>query len=109
MTELQTTNHNLLTTIPNKKQALALPELSASFSPRLRRDSYLPKSKPFTYTSAQKYSFMQNKPNFPRFCAKNADSEEKQSQFKPNLKPPPANTRFMLTIEDFQINFSWIT
>ncbi len=28
--------------------------------------------------------FMQNKPNLPRFCAKNAYSEEKQSQFKPN-------------------------
>ncbi len=28
--------------------------------------------------------FMQNKPNFPRFCVKNAYSEEKQTQFKPN-------------------------
>ncbi len=37
-----------------------------------------------TYTSAQKYSFMQNKPNFPRFCAKNSPLQEKQTQNKPN-------------------------
>jgi len=42
---------------------------------------------------AQKNLFMQNKPNFPRFCAKNGYLGEKQtqsnpiqSQFKPNLK-----------------------
>jgi len=43
---------------------------------------------------AQKNLFMQNKPNFPRFCAKNGYLEEKQtqtkpiqSQFKPNTNP----------------------
>jgi len=30
---------------------------------------------------------MQNKPNFPRFCAKNARLEEKQTQFKANSNP----------------------
>jgi len=30
------------------------------------------------------HSIMQNKPNFPRFCAKNSLLEEKQTQFKPN-------------------------
>jgi len=34
-----------------------------------------------TYTSAQKESIMQNKPNFPRFCAKNSYWEENQTQF----------------------------
>ena len=34
-------------------------------------------------TSAQKYSFMQNKPNFPRFCVKNSYLEEKQTQSNP--------------------------
>jgi len=34
--------------------------------------------------SAQKESIMQNKPNLPRFCAKNGYLEEKQTQFKPN-------------------------
>ena len=33
---------------------------------------------------AQKNLFMQNKPNFPRFCAKNSLLQEKQTQFKPN-------------------------
>jgi len=37
-----------------------------------------------TYTSAQKESIMQNKPNFCRFWAKNGYLEEKQTQFKPN-------------------------
>ena len=41
-------------------------------------------AKTFIKKSAQKYSFMQNKPNFPRFCAKNSYLEEKQTQFKPN-------------------------
>jgi len=36
---------------------------------------------------AQKNLFMQNKPNFPRFCAKNEDFAQKQSQFKPNSNP----------------------
>jgi len=36
---------------------------------------------------AQKNLFMQNKPNFCRFWAKNSYLEEKQSQFKPNSNP----------------------
>jgi len=35
----------------------------------------------------QKYLFMQNKPNFPRFYAKNNDYDKKQTQFKPNSNP----------------------
>ena len=34
---------------------------------------------------------MQNKANFPRFCAKNGYLEEKQSQFKANSKPIKPN------------------
>ncbi len=41
-------------------------------------------AKTFIKKSAQKYSFMQNKPIFPRFCAKNSYLKEKQTQFKPN-------------------------
>ena len=37
-----------------------------------------------TYTSAQKKSILQNKPNYCRFWAKNSYLEEKQTQFKPN-------------------------
>jgi len=36
-----------------------------------------------TYTSAQKESIMQNKPNFPQFCAKNSYLEEKQTHSNP--------------------------
>jgi len=32
----------------------------------------------------QIHSFLQNKPNLPRFCAKNSLLQEKQTQFKPN-------------------------
>ena len=35
--------------------------------------------------------FMQNKPNFPRFWAKNSYLEEKQTQFKPNLQNAQMN------------------
>ncbi len=45
--------------------------------------SYQAPARPFTYTSAQKYLIMQNKPNFPRFCAKNSYLQEKQTQSKP--------------------------
>ena len=36
-------------------------------------------------------AFMQNKPNFRRFCTANDDSTQKQTQFKPKTKPflPP--------------------
>ena len=55
-----------------------------------------------TYTSAQKESIMQNKPNFPRFCAKNGYLEEKQTQNKANriqfqttrTKNKPKQTQF---------------
>ena len=43
-------------------------------------------------TRAQKNLFMQNKPNFPRFCAKNGYLEEKQTQFKPNQTQFKANS-----------------
>jgi len=43
-------------------------------------------------TIAQKNLFMQNKPNFPRFCAKNGYLEEKQSQFKANQTQFKANS-----------------
>jgi len=56
-----------------------------------RRVSYQTPAKRFTCTSAQKNLFMQNKPNFPRFCAKNEDFAQKQTQFKPNSKPIKAN------------------
>ena len=39
--------------------------------------------------SAQKESIMQNKPNLPRFCAKNSPLQEKQTQFKPNFEVSP--------------------
>ena len=52
--------------------------------------------------SAQKYLIMQNKPNLPRFYAKNEDFAQKQSQtnpiqtqFKANSKPiKPNQTQF---------------
>jgi len=66
--ELQTTNHN----------------------PRATSDE------PRT-TSAQKKSIMQNKPNFPRFCAKNTGLEEKQTQFKPNSNTIKANSNPILS------------
>ena len=48
-------------------------------------------------TIAQKYLIMQNKPNFPRFCAKNTGLEEKQTQFKPNSNPIKANSNPILS------------
>ncbi len=52
-----------------------------------------------TYTSAQKYSGLQNKPNYCRFWAKNSYLEEKQTQNKPN------QTQFLALFA----NFSFIT
>jgi len=46
---------------------------------------------------------MQNKPNFPRFCAKNEDFVQKQTQFKPNSKPIKANSKPKQT--QFKANF----
>jgi len=48
-----------------------------------------------TYTSAQKKSIMQNKPNIMRFYAKNSLLREKQTQFKANPNPiKPNQTQF---------------
>jgi len=66
------------------------------------------------YTSAQKESIMQNKPNFPRFCAKNSYLEEKQTQFKPiqtHFQPKyaqnkPNQTQFKTTPAQLFRNFN---
>ena len=39
--------------------------------------------RPTIHERAQKNLFMQNKPNLPRFCAKNGYLEEKQTQSNP--------------------------
>ena len=56
-----------------------------------------------TYTSAQKESIMQNKPNFCRFWAKNGYLEEKQTQFKPNQTQFKPNQAQFLVIFIFPI------
>ena len=55
---------------------------------------------------AQKNLFMQNKPNFPRFCAKNGYLGEKQTQFKANSKPiKPIFTPYAPKINPIKPNF----
>ena len=53
---------------------------------------------------AQKNLFMQNKPNFPRFCAKNEDFAQKQTQFKPNSNPIQTQSKPIQT--QFKPNFN---
>ncbi len=53
--------------------------------------------------------FMQNKPNFPRFCLKNSLSQEKQTQFKPNSNPSAPKTNPIQTqfagLDGFSLTF----
>jgi len=55
---------------------------------------------------------MQNKPNSPRFCAKNEDFAQKQTQFKPNSNPIKPNSNPIQTQSNpiskafFNVSFS---